>query len=224
MKRLISAMLAVSLMVLLTSCGTSSETKKFIGTWTHDVDVTERMNTATEQVYGISAGEIEGRMQVRMVFTVAEDGSFVLYYDEDAVRASLDSYVDSLHSAVSEGFYSAAEEQGFTREEYDESLAQANISIDSLIKEIFNSLDTTMLVELLTGQKAEYSGYCTAKDGKLYMAATAEELANADYVTYTFNSDGTMSWTDEDGQVSSQLSPEEQELFQFPMVWTKQAA
>ena len=33
-----------------------------------------------------------------------------------------------------------------------------------------------------------------------------------------------MSWTDEDGQVSSQLAPEEQELFQFPMVWTKQAA
>ena len=61
-------------------------------------------------------------------------------------------------------------------------------------------------------------------DGKLYMAATAEELANADYVTYTFNSDGTMSWTDEDGQVSSHLAPEEQELFQFPMVWTKQAA
>ena len=55
-------------------------------------------------------------------------------------------------------------------------------------------------------------------------SATAEELANADYVTYTFNSDGTMSWTDEDGQVSSQLAPEEQELFQFPMVWTKQAA
>ena len=100
------------------------------------------------------------------------------------------------------------------------------MSAEELVSAILGAFDLGTLLESMLGDEAGAidSGYCTAKDGKLYMAATAEELANADYVTYTFNSDGTMSWTDEDGQVSSQLAPEEQELFQFPMVWTKQAA
>ena len=30
-----------------------------------------------------------------------------------------------------------------------------------------------------------------------------------------------MSWTDDDGQLSGQLTAQEQELIAFPMVWTK---
>ncbi len=43
-------------------------------------------------------------------------------------------------------------------------------------------------------------------------------------MNYTFNGDGTMSWTDSEGELSGKLTAEEQELIQFPMVWTKQAA
>ena len=51
----------------------------------------------------------------------------------------------------------------------------------------------------------------------------ADELDAAGYVAYTLNSDGTMSWTDDDGQLSGQLTAQEQELVTFPMVWTKLA-
>ena len=43
----------------------------------------------------------------------------------------------------------------------------------------------------------------------------------ADCLSYTL-SDGTMTWTDAQGELSSQLTEEEQELLRVPLTWTKQ--
>ena len=61
----------------------------------------------------------------------------------------------------------------------------------------------------------------TVEDTGLGM--TAAELAEtADCLSYTL-SDGTMTWTDAQGELSSQLTEEEQELLRVPLTWTKRA-
>ena len=78
------------------------------------------------------------------------------------------------------------------------------------------------LLSLLTGRSAALTGYCRAESGQLYLADTAADLTEtADCLSYTL-SDGTMTWTDAQGELSSQLTEEEQELLRVPLTWTKQ--
>ena len=55
MKRVITVLLAVLLVLSLAACGSGVETKKLAGTWTCMIDVTDRMNAAAEQALGLSA-------------------------------------------------------------------------------------------------------------------------------------------------------------------------
>ena len=122
-----------------------------------------------------------------------------------------------------ESVYAAAEEQGFSREEYDAAMEKAGITMDDMVAAIFAGVDEEELLSLLTGRSAALTGYCRAEGGQLYLADTAAELAETAYcLSYTL-SDGTMTWTDAQGELSSQLTEQEQELLRVPLTWTKQA-
>ena len=226
MKKFFALIMALVLALSLVACGEKNDNKKLMGTWTYTVDMTEMMNQEMAASLELEELTVGADFGMDLVLTVADDGAYSLAVDTAATGDSLNAYLQALTPALIESMYASAEQQGVSREEFDAGLAESGMSAEELVSAILGAFDLGTLLESMLGDEAGAidSGYCTAKDGKLYMAATAEELANADYVTYTFNSDGTMSWTDEDGQVSSQLAPEEQELFQFPMVWTKQAA
>ena len=75
MKRVITALLAVLLVLSLAACGSGVETKKLAGTWTCTIDVTDRMNAAAEQALGLSAADGAAKMPLQLVLTVAEDGA-----------------------------------------------------------------------------------------------------------------------------------------------------
>ena len=129
---------------------------------------------------------------------------------------------DRMNAAV-ESVYAAAEEQGFSREEYDAAMEKAGITMDDMVAAIFAGVDEEELLSLLTGRSAALTGYCRAESGQLYLADTAAELAEtADCLSYTL-SDGTMTWTDAQGELSSQLTEQEQELLRVPLTWTKRA-
>ena len=216
MKRVITALMAALLVLSLAACGSGVETKKLAGTWTCTIDVTDRMNAAAEQALGLSAADGTAQMPLQLVLTVTEDGAYTLRYDSDAVRTALDAYAAALHPAAVESVYAAAEEQGFSREEYDAAMEKAGITMDDMVAAIFAGVDEEELLSLLTG-------YCRAEGGQLYLADTAAELAEtADCLSYTL-SDGTMTWTDAQGELSSQLTEQEQELLRMPLTWTKQA-
>lgn len=222
MKRVITALLAVLLALSLAACGSRVETKKLAGTWTCTVDVTDRMNAAAEQALGLSAADGAAKMPLQLVLTVTEDGAYTLRYDSDAARTALDAYAAALHPAAVESVYAAAEEQGLSREEYDAAMEKAGITMDDMVAAIFAGVDEEELLSLLTGRSAALTGYCRAEGGQLYLADTAADLAEtADCLSYTL-SDGTMTWTDAQGELSSQLTEEEQELLRVPLTWTKQ--
>ena len=233
MKRVITALLAALLVLSLAACGSGVETKKLAGTWTCTIDVTDRMNAAdladmeacllaAEQALGLSAADGAAKMPLQLVLTVTEDGAYTLRYDSDAARTALDAYATALHPAAVESVYAAAEEQGLSREEYDAAMEKAGITMDDMVAAIFAGVDEEELLSLLTGRSAAITGYCRAESGQLYLADTAAELAEtADCLSYTL-SDGTMTWTDAQGELSSQLTEQEQELLRVPLTWTKQ--
>ena len=221
MKRVITVRRAALLVLSLAACGSRVETKKLAGTWTCTIDVTDRMNAAAEQALGLSAADGAAKMPLHLVLTVTEDGAYTLRYDSDAARTA-DAYAAALPPAAVESVYAAAEEQGLSREEYDAAMEKAGITMDDMVAAIFAGVDEEELLSLLTGRSAALTGYCRAESGQLYLADTAADLTEtADCLSYTL-SDGTMTWTDAQGELSSQLTEEEQELLRVPLTWTKQ--
>ena len=105
----------------------------------------------------------------------------------------------------------------------EKAMEKAGITMDDMVAAIFAGVDEEELLSLLTGRSAAITGYCRAESGQLYLADTAAELAEtADCLSYTL-SDGTMTWTDAQGELSSQLTEQEQELLRVPLTWTKRA-
>ena len=105
----------------------------------------------------------------------------------------------------------------------EKAMEKAGITMDDMVAAIFAGVDEEELLSLLTGRSAALTGYCRAESGQLYLADTAAELAEtADCLSYTL-SDGTMTWTDAQGELSSQLTEQEQELLHVPLTWTKRA-
>ena len=212
MKKTIAALLALVMALSLTACS-KNETKKLVGTWQYAMDLTQVINEEMAESYELKDLDSAAAFCVYMDFTVAEDGE------------SLTGYYQALTPVLAELVYAAGEAQGMSREEYDKALEAMGMTVEEYISTIFSAVDMGELLTLMLGSDAgtESAGWCKAVDGQLFMAETADELDAAGYVAYTLNSDGTMSWTDDDGQLSGQLTAQEQELIAFPMVWTKLA-
>lgn len=224
MKKTIAALLALVTALSLTACS-KNETKKLVGTWQYAMDLTQVINEEMAESYELKDLDSAAAFCVYMDFTVAEDGAYTLGVDMDATGESLTGYYQALTPVLAELVYAAGEAQGMSREEYDKALEAMGMTVEEYISTIFSAVDMGELLTLMLGSDAgtESAGWCKAVDGQLFMAETADELDTAGYVAYTLNSDGTMSWTDDDGQLSGQLTAQEQELISFPMVWTKLA-
>lgn len=219
MKRTITVLASLLAVLLLAGCD-RVETKKLAGTWYCDIDVTERMNEAAETALGLSAGA-DGAMALRMVFTVQPDGAYTLGYDLEAIRAALDGYAATLHEAAVERIYAAAEAQGYSREEYDEAMTSAGISVEDMADAVFDGVDDGELTALLTGGSETVSGWCKAINGKLLLADSADIPEDAAYIAYTLENETTLRWTDDGGALASQLTETEQASVQLPLTWTK---
>ena len=99
----------------------------------------------------------------------------------------------------------------------EKAMEKAGITMDDMVAAIFAGVDEEELLSLLTGRSAAITGYCRAESGQLYLADTAADLTEtADCLSYTL-SDGTMTWTDAQGELSSQLTEQEQELLRVPL-------
>ena len=221
MKKTIAVLLALVMALSLTACS-KNETKKLVGTWQYAMELTEVMNEEMAESYELDSLGDTAEFCVYMTFTVAEDGAYTLGVDMDATGESLTGYYQALTPVLTELVYAAGEEQGMSREQYDAALEAMGMTMEEYISTIFSAVDMGDLLTLMLGSDAgtESSGWCKAVDGQLYMAETAGELDAAGHVAYTLDG-GTMSWTDSDGQLSGQLTAQEQELIAFPMVWTK---
>lgn len=192
MKKLTAFLLALALALGLTACG-SNESKQLVGTWQCTVDITEQVDAEISSALD-AAYTSEVPMQMFLTTVFNDDGTFTFSVDTNATVASFTAYIQALKPAIVELSYQEAEKQGMTREEYDEALAQIDLSVDGLVDSVLSAFDISALLGDLDSDIIAGS-YKTEKD-RLYLSENDSGFTAEESVGYTL-SGSTMTWNDD---------------------------
>ena len=204
MKKFISLLLVAVLTLSLAACGSSGSAAKptIVGTWKGSMDMGAVLEMALQM-------EIDEPISCSMTYTFKEDGTTSVSVDEDSLADMMEALTDVVIGMMGEmfgeefDFEAMLEEEGMTEEEFREQIM------------------ASMNLEDMMGNMSVENGYYKYEDGKLYNAATKEDLENPEelpciHVTLKGN---TMTFTDieQDGESAAEIMPD-----MFPMVFKKQ--
>ena len=204
MKKLLAILLTLAMLLGLAACGSSGSAAKptIVGTWKGSMDMGAVLEMALQM-------EIDEPISCSMTYTFKEDGTTSVSVDEDSLADMMEALTDVVIGMMGEmfgeefDFEAMLEEEGMTEEEFREQIM------------------ASMNLEDMMGNMSVENGYYKYEDGKLYNAATKEDLENPEelpciHVTLKGN---TMTFTDieQDGESAAEIMPG-----LFPMVFTKQ--
>ena len=204
MKKLLAILLTLAMLLGLAACGSSGDSAKptIVGTWKGSMDMGAVLEMALQM-------EIDEPISCSMTYTFKEDGTTSVSVDEDSLADMMEALTDVVIGMMGEmfgeefDFEAMLEEEGMTEEEFREQIM------------------ASMNLEDMMGNMSVENGYYKYEDGKLYNAATKEDLENPEklpciHVTLKGN---TMTFTDieQDGESAAEIMPD-----MFPMVFTKQ--
>ena len=204
MKKLFAVLLTLAMLLGLAACGSSGSAAKptIVGTWKGSMDMGAVLEMALQM-------EIDEPISCSMTYTFKEDGTTSVSVDEDSLADMMEALTDVVIGMMGEmfgeefDFEAMLEEEGMTEEEFREQIM------------------ASMNLEDMMGNMSVENGYYKYEDGKLYNAATKEDLENPEklpciHVTLKGN---TMTFTDieQDGEKLSEIMPD-----MFPMVFKKQ--
>jgi hypothetical protein len=204
MKKLFAVLLTLAMLLGLAACGSSGSAAKptIVGTWKGSMDMGAVLEMALQM-------EIDEPISCSMTYTFKEDGTISTAVDEDSLADMMEALTDVVIGMMGEmfgeefDFEAMLEEEGMTEEEFREQIM------------------ASMNLEDMMGNMSVENGYYKYEDGKLYNAATKEDLENPEklpciHVTLKGN---TMTFTDieQDGEKLSEIMPD-----MFPMVFKKQ--
>ena len=204
MKKLLAILLTLAMLLGLAACGNSGDSAKptIVGTWKGSMNMGAVLEMALQM-------EIDEPISCSMTYTFKEDGTTSVSVDEDSLADMMEALTDVVIGMMGEmfgeefDFEAMLEEEGMTEEEFREQIM------------------ASMNLEDMMGNMSVENGYYKYEDGKLYNAATKEDLENPEklpciHVTLKGN---TMTFTDieQDGESAAEIMPD-----MFPMVFTKQ--
>ena len=204
MKKLLAILLTLAMLLGLAACGSSGSAAKptIVGTWKGSMDMGAVLEMALQM-------EIDEPISCSMIYTFKEDGTTSVSVDEDSLADMMEALTDVVIGMMGEmfgeefDFEAMLEEEGMTEEEFREQIM------------------ASMNLEDMMGNMSVENGYYKYEDGKLYNAATKEDLENPEklpciHVTLKGN---TMTFTDieQDGESAAEIMPD-----MFPMVFKKQ--
>ena len=204
MKKLFAILLTLAILLGLAACGNSGDSAKptIVGTWKGAMNMGAVLEMALQM-------EIDEPISCSMIYTFKEDGTTSVSVDEDSLADMMEALTDVVIGMMGEmfgeefDFEAMLEEEGMTEEEFREQIM------------------ASMNLEDMMGNMSVENGYYKYEDGKLYNAATKEDLENPEelpciHVTLKGN---TMTFTDieQDGESAAEIMPD-----MFPMVFTKQ--
>lgn len=121
MKRIIAVLLTLMMALSLTACS-GDDNAKVAGTWKWNCDITEMFQEGVNQGAGMDLST-DATMEMVFVLKLNEDGTYTLNVDRDALKTSLQTYIDSLIPAAVEMIYQQLEDQGMNRADIDEAMA-----------------------------------------------------------------------------------------------------
>lgn len=209
MKRVLAWLMMTLLLLSLTACG-SSKNESLEGTWKWTMDVTDQI---------FKENKITEIDTVEMVFVLKlnEDGTYTLNVDRDALKTSLQTYIDSLIPVAVEMIYQQLEDQGMNRADIDEAMAAEGVTVEEYVQQMMDaSIDVDQMMDGLADENE--SGYFRAAKGKLYLSDKADTFSDDSCAEYTL-SGGTMQWTGGSYELFDNLDDLHVKL---PVQWVKQ--
>ena len=205
MKRIIAVLLTLMMALSLTACS-GDDNAKVAGTWKWNCDITEMFQEGVNQGAGMDLST-DAAMERVVVLKLYEDGTYTLNVDRDALKTSLQTYIDSLIPAAVEMIYQQLEDQGMNRADIDEAMAAEGVTVEEYVQQMMDGL-----------ADENESGYYRAAKGKLYLSDKADTFSDDSCAEYTL-SGGTMQWTGGSYELFDNLDDLHVEL---PIQWTKQ--
>ena len=204
MKKLFAVLLTLAMLLGLAACGSSGSAAKptIVGNWKGTIDFGPILATAMQMKF-------DEALDVDVIFTFNEDGTYTSAVDKDSVEDMMDTLVNVAIEIVismsgNEDIDLEAElaKEGMTMAEFKEQM-KANMKLEDMMGDM------------------EETGYYKYEDGKFYTAEDKEDLDAGDYedCTYITLTSNKMTVTDieQDGEKMSEIMPG-----MFPMVFKKQ--
>ena len=192
MKKLTAFLLALVLALGLTACG-SNESKQLVGTWQCTVDITEQVDAEISSALD-AAYTSEVPMQMFLTAVFNEDGTFTVGVDVTATVASFTAYIQAMKPAIVELCYQEGEKLGMNREQYDNALAQIDLSVDGLVDSVLSAFDISALLGDLDSDII--AGSYKVEKNRLYLSENDSGFTAEESVGYTL-SGSTMTWNDD---------------------------
>lgn len=121
MKRIIAVLLTLMMALSLTACS-GDDNAQVAGTWKWNCDITEMFQEGVNQGAGMDLST-DATMEMVFVLKLNEDGTYTLNVDRDALKTSLQTYIDALIPVAVEMIYQQLEDQGMNRADIDEAMA-----------------------------------------------------------------------------------------------------
>ena len=205
MKRIIAVLLTLMMALSLTACS-GDDNAKVAGTWKWNCDITELFQEGVNQGAGMDLST-DATMEMVFVLKLNEDGTYTLNVDRDALKTSLQTYIDSLIPVAVEMIYQQLEDQGMNRADIDEAMAAEGVTVEEYVQQMMDGL-----------ADENESGYYRAAKGKLYLSDKADTFSDDSCAEYTL-SGGTMQWTGGSYELFDNLDDLHVEL---PVQWVKQ--
>lgn len=205
MKRIIAVLLTLMMALSLTACS-GDDNAKVAGTWKWNCDITELFQEGVNQGAGMDLST-DATMEMVFVLKLNEDGTYTLNVDRDALKTSLQTYIDALIPVAVEMIYQQLEDQGMNRADIDEAMAAEGVTVKEYVQQMMDGL-----------ADENESGYFRAAKGKLYLSDKADTFSDDSCAEYTL-SGGTMQWTGGSYELFDNLDDLHVEL---PVQWVKQ--
>lgn len=201
MKRIIAVLLTLMMALSLTACS-GDDNAQVAGTWKWNCDITEMFQEGVNQGAGMD---------------LSTDGTYTLNVDRDALKTSLQTYIDSLIPVAVEMIYQQLEDQGMNRADIDEAMAAEGVTVEEYVQQMMDaSIDVDQMMDGLADENE--SGYYRAAKGKLYLSDKADTFSDDSCAEYTL-SGGTMQWTGGSYELFDNLDDLHVKL---PVQWVKQ--
>lgn len=158
-----------------------SEQDKFIGSWEITLDMADELNAGMSDEDDELAEYLKiEELNVSMILTFKNDGTYKMYIDEEKVKKSFESVGDDIKEGLNEYVEDLIRNEGldYTVDEYMELLGT---DIDSLMETIWgDNMYSDLFIEVEASK-----GNFKAEDGKLYMSDGLDyEVDENEYNTY----------------------------------------
>lgn len=208
----LSIILVLTFMLSLTGC---SDSKKFVGQWKAEVDITDSIYSAmSDENEDVFKHVTPTDLTVSFVFAFNSDGTYRITVDEEAWKETMRTFGQTMAEGLRAYFQDLIVSSGLDVS-VDELLESTGVDLDSMVDEMVGELESSELF----GEDSISEGSFKAEKGKLYTSDSINsEIDENEYTSYTIEGDSIIFT----GAVEAEfIDMEDMDIELFPMTLTK---